>query len=75
MIGACSDQNPLRATIDEISLAALQLGAHQSQVGPAVASLDLPDNVAEFMRLHTETGLFAENAPLILAGLRGASRI
>lgn len=57
-----------------VSLGALQLGAEQSNTGPAVAGLDLPADVAEFMRLHTETDLFRENAPLIVAGIRAASR-
>jgi AcrR family transcriptional regulator len=57
-----------------VSLGALQLGAEQSNTGPAVAGLDLPDDVAEFMRIHTETDLFRDNAPLIVAGIRDASR-
>jgi AcrR family transcriptional regulator len=57
-----------------VSLDALLLGAEQSKAGPAVARLDLPDDVAEFVRLHTETDLFRDNAPLIVAGIRDASR-
>ncbi len=57
-----------------VSLGALHLGAEQSNTGPAVASLDLPEDVAEFMRLHTEIDLFRETAPLLIAGLRESSR-
>ncbi|MGH0037953.1 MAG: TetR/AcrR family transcriptional regulator [Myxococcota bacterium] len=57
-----------------VSLGALQLGTDQSRLGPAVTSLDLPEDVAEFMRLHSETDLFRETAPFILAGIRRASR-
>ncbi len=57
-----------------MSLDALQLGADQSKAGPAVAGLDLPDDVAEFMRLHTEVDWFRDTAPLIVAGIREAAR-
>lgn len=57
-----------------VALGALQLGAAQSNTGPAVAGLDLPDDVAEFMRIHSETDLFREVAPLVVAGMRAASR-
>ncbi len=57
-----------------VSLGALQLGAEQSKTGPAVAGLDLPEDVAEFMRIHTETDLFRDVAPLIVAGIREASQ-
>ncbi len=54
-----------------VSLAALQLGAEQSRLGPAATAADLPEDVAEFMRLHTELDVFRDVAPLIIAGLRG----
>jgi AcrR family transcriptional regulator len=57
-----------------VSLGALLLGAEQSSTGPALASLDLPPDVAEFMRLHGEMDLFRDNAPWIVAGIRDASR-
>jgi len=57
-----------------VSLGALLLGAEQSGTGPAVAGLDLPDDVAEFMRLHAELDLFRDTAPWIVAGIRDASR-
>jgi AcrR family transcriptional regulator len=57
-----------------VSLAALLLGAEQSSTGPALAGLDLPEDVAEFMRLHGEMDLFRDNAPQIVAGVRAASR-
>jgi len=53
-----------------VSLAALQLGAAQSSTGPAVAGLDLPEDVAEFMRLHREHDVFAESAPHLIAAAR-----
>jgi AcrR family transcriptional regulator len=53
-----------------VSLAALHLGAEQSNTSPAVADLDLPEDVAEFMRLHTEMDVFRENAPAIIAATR-----
>lgn len=56
------------------SLGALLLGAEQSSTGPALASLDLPADVAAFMRLHGEMDLFLDNAPAIVAGIRAASR-
>jgi len=55
-----------------MALAALQLGAAQSNTGPAVAGLDLPDDVAEFMRLHTELDVFRVTAPMLVAGFRAA---
>ncbi|MDJ0869156.1 MAG: TetR family transcriptional regulator [Myxococcota bacterium] len=55
-----------------VALGALHLGAAQSNAGPAWAGLDLPDDVAEFMRLHTETDVFRETAPLIVAGMRAS---
>ena len=57
-----------------VSLGALLLGAEQSSTGPAVAGLALPDDVAEFMRIHAEMDLFRDNAPLIVAGIRDATR-
>jgi AcrR family transcriptional regulator len=57
-----------------VSLGALLIGAEQSNTGPAVAGLDLPQDVAEFMRIHAEADLFRDNAPLIVAGIRDASR-
>jgi AcrR family transcriptional regulator len=56
-----------------VSLGALQLGTEQSKTGPAFEGLDLPVDVAEFMRLHTEMDLFRDNAPWIIAGHRDAS--
>jgi AcrR family transcriptional regulator len=56
-----------------VSLGALLLGAAQSDTGPVIAGIDLPDDVAEFMRTHTETDLFRETAPMIVAGIRAAS--
>lgn len=53
-----------------VALAALQLGAAQSSMSPAVDGLALPDDVAEFMRLHAETDAFLENAPYLVAGIR-----
>jgi AcrR family transcriptional regulator len=57
-----------------VSLGALLLGAEQSNTGPALANLDLPDDVAGFMRLHSEMDLFRDNAPWIVAGIRATSR-
>jgi AcrR family transcriptional regulator len=57
-----------------VSLDALLLGAEQSSMGPAVRDLELPGDVAEFMRLHSEMDLFGDNAGFIVAGIRGASR-
>lgn len=57
-----------------VSLGALQLGAQQSNTGPALAGLELPEDVAAFMRTHAETDLFRENALFIVAGVRGAAR-
>lgn len=56
-----------------LSLAALQLGAAQSRLGPTASSLDLPEDVAEFMRIHAEYELFRETAVLIIDGLRRRS--
>lgn len=55
-----------------VSLGALLLGAGQSSAGPALEGLGLPADVAEFMRLHHEMDLFRDNAPWIVAGVRGA---
>jgi len=55
-----------------IALGALQLGTAQSNTGPALAALDLPDDLAEFVRIHTEMDLFRETAPMIVAGIRAA---
>jgi hypothetical protein len=57
-----------------VSLAALQLGTAQSRLGPAITGLALPDDVAEFMRLHSETDLFRETASMIVAGIRAGGR-
>jgi AcrR family transcriptional regulator len=56
-----------------VSLDALQLGAEQSRKGPGFAALDLPDDVAEFMRIHTEMDLFRDNAAWVVAGIRESS--
>ena len=53
-----------------VSLAALQLGAVQSRLGPATAGLDLPEDVAEFMKVHSEYELFRETAVMIIRGFR-----
>jgi AcrR family transcriptional regulator len=57
-----------------VSLGALLLGAEQSSTGPALSGLDLPPDVAEFMRLHQELDPFLDTAPWIVAGFREASR-
>ena len=56
-----------------VTLSALQLGAGQSNTGPVAAGLDLPADVAEFMRLHTELDVFGDAAPMIVAGIRATS--
>lgn len=56
-----------------LALGALQLGAAQSDLGPAVSALDPPDDVAEFMRLHAEIDPFRDAGPLIVAGMRAAA--
>jgi len=56
-----------------ISLAALQVGAAQSKLSPAVADLDLPEDVAEFMGIHSDADVFSETAPMIIDGTRLAS--
>ncbi len=53
-----------------VALGALQLGAAQARLGPAVTALDLPEDVAEFMRLHTGLDPFRETAPMIIEGVR-----
>jgi AcrR family transcriptional regulator len=55
-----------------VALGALQLGAAQSTLSPAVDGLDLPPDVAEFMRLHREHDVFREAAPALVAGARAA---
>ncbi len=57
-----------------IALGALLLGAQQSRTGPAVQSLDLPEDVAEFMRVEPGTDLFRDHARMIIAGTRAAGR-
>ena len=56
-----------------VALAALQLGTAQADLSPAVTSLALPEDVAEFMRIHTEMDLFADIAPMIITGIRAAT--
>lgn len=56
-----------------VSLGALLLGVEQWSAGPAATDLDLPEDVAEFMRLHTDADLFRDNALLIVAGFRRAA--
>ena len=55
-----------------VALGALQLGAAQSRLSPAIADLDLPADVAEFMKLHTEADVFLDTAGMIVAGVRAA---
>ncbi len=55
------------------SLAALLVGHEQSSVGPATTSIELPPDVADFMRLHAETDVFGICAPILIAGLRDRS--
>jgi AcrR family transcriptional regulator len=55
-----------------VALAAFDLGTEQSRMGPAATGLDLPEDVAEFMLLHTETDVFREVAPMLIAGFRAA---
>jgi signal transduction histidine kinase/CheY-like chemotaxis protein/AcrR family transcriptional regulator len=57
-----------------VSLAALQLSAAQSQMGPAATGLDLPDGVAELMRSHGEYDVLRETARMAVAGCRAASQ-
>ncbi len=55
------------------ALAALQLGTAQANMGPALAALDLPDDVAEFVRMHHEHDVFRDTAPMIVAGIRSGA--
>jgi AcrR family transcriptional regulator len=53
-----------------VALAALELGAAQSRMGPSVVNLELPEDVAEFMRVHSEYDAFRKAAPMLIAGFR-----